>query len=155
MVMIVTWWLWGVTMMNILFTFSFLLRYTPHQKSHISANMRPVSATPIDDTGSLSSPPRQVVFPPRSMVPPWMIASRFLVGNRKADLNPTTFSSLLLFRIFLFSMCALMPRMGLRGSALCASIPFLFPCLFFFPLSLALVHADPVEVGVGFCIIYI
>ena len=35
--------------------------------------------TTFDDTGSLGSPPRQVVYPPGSMVPPWVTASRFLV----------------------------------------------------------------------------
>ena len=35
------------------------------------------------------------------LVPPWVTASRFLAGNRVAELQPTTFSSLLLFRVFL------------------------------------------------------
>ena len=55
----------------------------------------------FSDTGSLGSTPRQVVYPPASMVPPWVTASIFLPGNREAELKPTTFSSLLLFRVFL------------------------------------------------------
>ena len=55
----------------------------------------------FDDTGSLGSPPRQMVLPPGSMIPPWLTASRFLAGNREANLKPTTFSSLLLFRVFM------------------------------------------------------
>ena len=57
----------------------------------------------FDDTGSLDSPPRQVVYSPGSMLPPWVTASSFVAGNREADLNPTTFSSPLLFLSFLFS----------------------------------------------------
>ena len=52
----------------------------------------------FDDTGSLGSPPRQLVYP---LGPPWMTASRFLGGNKEGKLNPTTLSSLLLFRVFL------------------------------------------------------
>ena len=55
----------------------------------------------FNDTGSLGSPPRQVVFPSGSMVSPWVTASRFLAGNRDVELKPTTFFSLLLFRTFL------------------------------------------------------
>ena len=55
----------------------------------------------FDDTGSLSSPPRRVVYPPGQIVPPWVTAPRFLAGNREAELKPTPFSSLLLFRDFL------------------------------------------------------
>ena len=55
------------------------------------------------------------------------------------------------------TLCHIDARDGFRGSALCASIPFLFfsllLCLSFFPLSLALVYADPVEAGVGFRVI--
>ena len=36
-----------------------------------------------------------------SLVLPWMTASHFLVGNSEAELKPSTFSSLLLFRVFL------------------------------------------------------
>ena len=54
----------------------------------------------FDDTGSLGSP-RQVVYSPGSMVPPWVTASRFLAKNREDELKPTTFSSLLLFCVFL------------------------------------------------------
>ena len=35
------------------------------------------------------------------LVPPWVTAFRFFAGNREAELKPTTFSSLLLFHIFL------------------------------------------------------
>ena len=49
-----------------------------------------------DDTGSWGSPTRQAVYSPGPMFPPW-----FLVGNREAELRPTTFSSLLLFCAFL------------------------------------------------------
>ena len=48
---------------------------------------------PFNDTGSLGPPPRQVVYPFGSMVPPWITASRSLVRNREAELKPTTFSS--------------------------------------------------------------
>ena len=37
------------------------------------------------------------------MVPPWMIASCFLAGNTDAELKPTNFSSLILFRVLLSS----------------------------------------------------
>ena len=33
--------------------------------------------------------------------PPWVTTSRFLVGNREGELKPTTFSSLILFHVFL------------------------------------------------------
>ena len=56
---------------------------------------------PFDDTASLGSPPRQVGYPPGSLVSPWMTASHFLAGNREAQLKLTTFSSLLLFCDFL------------------------------------------------------
>ena len=56
------------------------------------------------DTGSLGSPPSQVVYPPDYMVTPWVTAYRFLAGNKEAELKPSTFPSLLLFRVFpLFS----------------------------------------------------
>ena len=54
------------------------------------------------DTGSLGFSQRKVVYPPSSMAPPWVTASCFLTENRKAELKPTTFSSLLLLRVFLF-----------------------------------------------------
>ena len=54
----------------------------------------------FEDTGSLGSP-RQVVYPPGFMVPPRVTASRFFPENREAELKATTFSSLLLFYIFL------------------------------------------------------
>ena len=47
----------------------------------------------FDDTGSLGSTPRRVLYPPGFMVLPWMTASRFLAGIREAELTPTTFSS--------------------------------------------------------------
>ena len=40
------------------------------------------------------------------LVPPWVTASRFLAGNREAELKLTAFSSLLRFRVFL---CFLFP----------------------------------------------
>ena len=47
----------------------------------------------FDDTGSLGSPPRHVLYPPCSMVLPWVSASCFFAGNSEADeLKPTTFS---------------------------------------------------------------
>ena len=54
-----------------------------------------------DDAGSLCSSHR-VVYPPGSMVPPWVTTSRLLAGNREVELKPTTFSSLLLLRDFLY-----------------------------------------------------
>ena len=68
-------------------------------------NAPAVSLVPpaFDNTGSLGSPPRQVVYPPGFMVPPWVTASRFLAGNTEAELKLTTFSSLLLFPIFFLS----------------------------------------------------
>ena len=63
----------------------------------------------FDVTGSLGSPPRQEVYPHGSMVPPWVTASRFLAGNSWAELKPTTFSSLLLFRVFFFSLFSQTP----------------------------------------------
>ena len=56
----------------------------------------------FDDIGSLGSPPGQVVYPPGSLVLPWVTASHFLAGTREVELKPTTFFSLLLFRVFLF-----------------------------------------------------
>ena len=47
----------------------------------------------FDDTGSLGSPPRRVVYPH---------ASRLLAENREAELKSTTFSSLLFFHVFLY-----------------------------------------------------
>ena len=37
-------------------------------------------------TGSLGSPPRQVVYSSSYMVLPWVTASRFLQGNREVEL---------------------------------------------------------------------
>ena len=53
----------------------------------------------FDDTGSLGYPPFQGDLSP--WFPPWVTTSRFLAGNREAELKPTTFLSLLLFRVFL------------------------------------------------------
>ena len=39
----------------------------------------------FDDTDSLGSPPREVVY---SLVPPWVTASSFLEGNKKAEQKP-------------------------------------------------------------------
>ena len=55
----------------------------------------------FDNTGSLGSPPRQVIYPSVSMVPPWVTAFHFLAGNTEAELKPKIFSSLLLFHVFL------------------------------------------------------
>ena len=60
--------------------------------------------TAFEDTDSLGSPSRQVVCPSGSMVsmvPPWVIASRFLAVNREAELKSTNLSLLLLLRVFL------------------------------------------------------
>ena len=54
-----------------------------------------------EDTGSLGSPPHQVAYPPGPMVQSWVTACRFLTGNMEAELKPITFSSPLLFRVFL------------------------------------------------------
>ena len=42
---------------------------------------------PFDHTSYLGSPLHQVVYPPGSMVPPWVTASHFLAGNREAELR--------------------------------------------------------------------
>ena len=55
----------------------------------------------FDDIGSPDSPPRQVVYFPVSIVSPWVTASRFLAANMEAEPKLTTFSSFLLFRVFL------------------------------------------------------
>ena len=47
--------------------------------------------------------------PPGYMVPPWMTASRFLAGNTEAELNPTSFSSLLFLRDFIFFLFSSQP----------------------------------------------
>ena len=54
----------------------------------------------FDDSGSLGSHPRQGVYHPGFLVPPWVTASRFLWENRETELKPI-FSSLLLFHDFL------------------------------------------------------
>ena len=48
----------------------------------------------FDDTGFLGFPPCRVVYSPGST---WVTASHFHMGNRETELEPTTFSSLLLF----------------------------------------------------------
>ena len=48
----------------------------------------------FDDTGSLGSPPGQVVHHPGPMVPPWV--------TWKGELKPISFFSPLLFRVFLY-----------------------------------------------------
>ena len=54
----------------------------------------------FDDTGSLGYSPCRVVYrPPVFTI---VTAFRFLAENREAELKPTTFSSLSLFRVFLF-----------------------------------------------------
>ena len=50
-------------------------------------------------TGSSGYPLRRVVY--RSYVSSLVTGSRFFAGNREAELKPTTFSLLLLFRVFL------------------------------------------------------
>ena len=55
----------------------------------------------FDYTAYLGSPPHQLGHPPGSVVPHWVTASCFLAGNKEAELKPTTFSSLLVFRVFL------------------------------------------------------
>ena len=54
----------------------------------------------FDDTGSLGFPPRRVVYPPGSMVPPWVTGSRFLAGNRKAELKNLQLSFHSYFSVF-------------------------------------------------------
>ena len=56
----------------------------------------------FDNTSSLGSPLHQVVYPPGSMVPPWVTAFHFLAENREAELKPSTSSLLLLFCVFLY-----------------------------------------------------
>ena len=51
----------------------------------------------FNDTGSLGFDLHRVVCP---LVPPCVTASRFLAVNREAELKLTTFTSLLLFRVF-------------------------------------------------------
>ena len=53
------------------------------------------------------------------MVPPWVIASHFLGGNREAELKPITFSSLLLFRVFLSFLFSYLPQRYSVLSAAC------------------------------------
>ena len=61
--------------------------------------MVPLDLPTFDDTGSLVYPPRRVVY--YSLLSTPGTASSFLAGNRDADFEPTAFSSLLLFCIFL------------------------------------------------------
>ena len=63
-----------------------------------------LAVTDFEDTGSLGSPPCQVVYSPRSMVLPWVTVLCFLTGNREAELTHTTFSSFLLFHVFLLCL---------------------------------------------------
>ena len=55
----------------------------------------------FDGTGSLDSPLRKVVYSPGSMVLAWVTATSFLAGNMEAKLKHNSFSSPLLFRVFL------------------------------------------------------
>ena len=55
----------------------------------------------FDDTGSWGSLPHEVVYPPDSMVRPWVTASHFLVGNKEAELKPTTFLCFLVLPLIL------------------------------------------------------
>ena len=52
----------------------------------------------FDDSGSLGSLPRPVVYPSALTLGDCL---QFLAGNGEAELKPITFSSLLLFRVFL------------------------------------------------------
>ena len=58
------------------------------------------------DTGFLDFPPRRVVSPPGSTLGDCFT---FLAGNREVELKPTTFSSLLLLRVFLYFPPLLIP----------------------------------------------
>ena len=73
----------------------------------------------FDDTGSLGSPPRRVVYPPGSMVPPWMTASHFPAENKEAELKPTPLSSLLFVRNFLSFLFSSTPCDIVALSAAC------------------------------------
>ena len=53
------------------------------------------------------------------MVSPWVIASHFLVGNREAELKPTTYFSLLLFSDFLSFLFSWPPNNIVPLSAAC------------------------------------
>ena len=53
----------------------------------------------FDDTCSLGSPPRKVVY--HASVSTVVTESLFLEGNREAKLKPTTYLLLLLFRVYL------------------------------------------------------
>ena len=55
----------------------------------------------FDDTGSLGCSPRQVFYPPDSGVPPWVTGLRFHEAKREAELKPTNFFLMLIFRVFL------------------------------------------------------
>ena len=46
----------------------------------------PLELPAFDNNDSVGSPLRQVVYPPGSMVLPWVTASRFLAGNRESVL---------------------------------------------------------------------
>ena len=69
----------------------------------------------FDDTDSLCYLPRSVIYRPSLSI--LVTASTFIAGNREAKLKPTTFSSLLFFRVFL---------------------PFIFSSLNFTPFPIAL-----------------
>ena len=58
-------------------------------------------------------------YPPGPMVPTWVTASRFFVGNREAEPNLTTFSSLLLFHVFLSFLFSRSPSDIVPLSAAC------------------------------------
>ena len=47
----------------------------------------------------LGFPPRQVVYPPGYMVPPLVTASRFLAGNREAELLLLTIPAWVILRV--------------------------------------------------------
>ena len=64
----------------------------------------------FDDTASLGFPPRRVVYP---LVQPWVTDSRFLAGNKEAELKPTIFFFIPTFPCFpvfpLLTACDIAP----------------------------------------------
>ena len=80
----------------------------------------------FDDTGSLGYPSRRVVY--RPSVSTLVTASHVLAGNMEAELKSATFSSLLLFNVFLSSL------FSFSAPAKCTSILILhqsYPHFFF------------------------
>ena len=54
----------------------------------------------FDDTSSLGSPPCEVVYPPSSMIPPWVTVSRFFTVNIEAELKTQHFLFTPIFPFF-------------------------------------------------------